>query len=253
MAAGVAAAVLLLVSGKAQAASLVPSVTDGGSAAPDFRLFPFWEKMLADMAPPAVNSAALLPASVAEPSQAPALANAALIAADTAAPCTDQRHCMPQEWTGFIDSLKGMAAPDQLEAVNRWANARPYVEDMANWFIPDYWATPGEFLARGGDCEDFAAAKYFSLIRLGFAPQDMRIMVVSDTRENSFHAVLTVKLNGTSWVLDNFIPQVTAIENVPFYLPVYSLNEQGWWMHSTPTIQLAGATIIASPIRLERR
>ena len=40
----------------------------------------------------------------------------------------------------------------------------------------DYWATPIEFMGTGaGDCEDYAIAKYFSLINLGIPEDKLRI------------------------------------------------------------------------------
>jgi predicted transglutaminase-like cysteine proteinase len=175
---------------------------------------------------------------------------AAPLAATQANACAgDLRHCVSPEWTAFLATLKGRPAREQIEAVNRWTNARPYVEDIANWMIPDYWETPGEFLARGGDCEDFAITKYFSLVRLGFAPQDMNIMVVSDTRQHNFHAVLTVRLDGATLVLDNFLPEVTTRERLAWYKPIYAVNAQGWRMYSMPSIRLADATITIAPLR----
>lgn len=227
---------LLLAPGAADAGALF----DGSAATPGFQLFPFWTHVMADMA------AALPPESqpVAAPS-APATPVAFNPPADS---CADERRCIPRAWTDFLDGLKGRAPQAQLKAVNDWANARPYVEDIANWGVPDYWETPGEFIAKGGDCEDFAIAKYFSLVRLGFPAQDLRILVVSDTATHGFHAVLAARLDGMVWLLDNFTADVVPLESKPQYQPVYSLNAQGWWMHSTPSLQVAGLTITAAPL-----
>lgn len=163
-----------------------------------------------------------------------------------AAPCADERHCIPAVWTDFLAGLKGQDSRAQMEAVNRWANAKPYVEDIANWGLPDYWETPGEFIAHGGDCEDFAIAKYFSLVRLGFAARDLRIAVVSDSRAHDFHAVLVANIDGTEWLLDNQIAEMVPLASQPQYTPIYALNEQGWWLQSRPVIQIAANFVITT-------
>jgi predicted transglutaminase-like cysteine proteinase len=116
---------------------------------------------------------------------------------------------------------------------------------MVNWHVPDYWETPGEFLARGGECKDYAVIKYYSLVRLGFSPDDLRIVVLNDTNINAFHAVLAVRLDGGVWLLDNQLQQVVPMDVAVQYAPIYSLNEHGWWLHSIPKIELGNVTIAA--------
>jgi predicted transglutaminase-like cysteine proteinase len=177
------------------------------------------------------------------------------VLADTPAPeaavqrvsdgCADERRCTPPEWTAFLDGLKDQPRAEQIAAVNHWVNQRPYVEDMANWGMADYWQTPGEFLAHGGDCEDFAITKYFSLRRLGVPDGDLRLVVVEDPRLKAFHAVLTVREGGEVLLLDNQSAEVTAFAAAD-YTPVYSLNGQGWWIESLPKIGLGAITIVAA-------
>jgi predicted transglutaminase-like cysteine proteinase len=214
----------------------------GAAPSADFQLFPFWKKVLVDMAQ-------ATPASPAPQLQSVAFANTALaLEPGTPAPadrgCADERHCIPAIWTDFLAGLKGLNSRAQMEAVNRWANARPYVEDIANWNLPDYWETPGEFIAHGGDCEDFAIAKYFSLVRLGFPARDLRITIVSDSRAHDFHAVLVANIDGMEWLLDNQIAEMVPLASQPQYTPVYALNEEGWWLQSRPVIQVAANFVI---------
>ncbi|MDB5740850.1 MAG: uncharacterized protein JWP16_1890 [Alphaproteobacteria bacterium] len=232
-----------------------PLFDNGTAICTDFALLPFWQKVLTDApaadtfiveAAPAAAVATVIPTGTAAnvaPASLPITFNIGLPAG-----CAEERHCAPAEWLTFLATQAGQPRRVQLDAVNRWANAKPYVEDWVNWQVSDYWETPGEFIARGGDCEDFAIAKYFSLVRLGFPVHDLRIVVVSDTLTHGFHAVLAVRLDGAVWLLDNLLPQAVPMESQPQYVPVYSLNGEGWWMHSNPTIQLAGITITAAPI-----
>ncbi len=225
----------------------------------DFALFPFWQNVVTDVAPkrPAVvpatwqtpgtietGSAA---ASMVVPASLP-LVPQALPPGSATSDCSDVRTCAPQVWLSFLDGLRGRTPWEQLQAVNGWANAKPYVPDWVNWHVPDYWETPGEFVAYGGDCEDYAITKYFSLVRLGFAPDDLRIVVTNDTRKRVFHAVLAARMNGRVWLLDNESPQIVDMDTATQYVPVYSLNQNGWWLHSNPTIYIAGTTITAAPL-----
>jgi predicted transglutaminase-like cysteine proteinase len=269
------AALLLL----APAPAMADSVFDGGMmGSRDFLFFPFWQKVLTDvgsvpLAPPTLMMAsntgqsgnpgvaalpsAFMPGTAGGPAAGivpaiyttgvtPAITTPGMPAAPTAA-CASERSCAPPEWLTFLDTLRGQGRLGQLQAVNQWANAKPYVDDFVNWRVPDYWETPGEFIAHGGDCEDYAIAKYFSLVRLGFPVQDLRIVVVDDSAAHVFHAVLAARLDGVVWLLDNLNQNMVAMNSVTHYTPVYSLNQEGWWMHSNPVIHLPGATIAAGP------
>src|SRR5262249_12661608 len=66
------------------------------------------------------------------------------------APCTNGR-CALQRWKAFVMTLKGQDRMRQLEAVNDHMNRFPYRSDYANYGVEDYWATPREFFANGGD------------------------------------------------------------------------------------------------------
>jgi predicted transglutaminase-like cysteine proteinase len=236
--------------GAAQAHA-APLFDNGTARYADFALLPFWQKVLTDTPTADISAAETAPVhAVAVASTADTTTAAQQTAVNIGLPagCIEERHCAPAEWLTFLAAQTDQPRRAQLDAVNRWANAKPYVEDWVNWQVGDYWETPGEFIARGGDCEDFAIAKYFSLVRLGFPVHDLRIVVVSDTRTHGFHAVLAVRLDGTVWLLDNLLPAAVPMESQPQYVPVYSLNAEGWWMHSNPTIQLAGITITAAPM-----
>ncbi len=208
----------------AQASSVFQTGTPGGRT---FTLFPFWQQVISDMAIAQSEAVAAHP-DAAHPQK-----------------CATERLCIPVAWTSFLDSIRKLPRHDQLNAVNAWANTRPYVEDIQNYHVSDYWATPGQFLARGGDCEDYAITKYYSLMRLGFSTDDLRIVIVDDTNLNVFHAVLAVRSDNNVWLLDNQLQHVVPMEIAVQYVPIYSLNEHGWWMHSMPKITLGNVVISA--------
>jgi len=139
--------------------------------------------------------------------------------------------CHYKDWEKFLDEIRRDDKWDQLAAVNRYMNTRRYISDSRNWGVKDYWATPGEFMARSGDCEDFAIAKYLSLRRLGWSDDALRVAVVRDLSLNVNHAVLIVYFDGRTWLLDNQIGRVVETESVRHYRPVFSINEKYWWRH----------------------
>jgi predicted transglutaminase-like cysteine proteinase len=130
-----------------------------------------------------------------------------------------------------VDAAARLAGVDRLRRVNEAVNVLPYREDASNYGATDYWATLPEFVARGGDCEDYAIAKYMLLKRAGVPADAMRIAVVRDLALGVSHAVLAVEEGGVSYILDNQSGEVLPDRDVARYQPVYSINERGWWLH----------------------
>jgi predicted transglutaminase-like cysteine proteinase len=149
--------------------------------------------------------------------------------------------CKKPEWYAVIDRMRGKDRMAQLREINTEMNKRPYVTDRANWNLLDYWATPLQFLQKGGDCEDFAIAKYMALRSVGVPVEDMRIVVLNDLNLGVAHSVLAVYVNGNPYILDNQISKVVPASTVDYYQPVYSINESGSWLYrNSDSIQLLG-------------
>lgn len=146
-------------------------------------------------------------------------------------PCStkDYDFCRYPEWNRFIEQVRPLSRDKQLDEVNRFFNANPYIIDLVNWGVGDYWATPGQFLAKSGDCEDYAIIKYMSLRNLGWSVSDLRIVVLEDQNLKVGHAVLAVALRGGTLILDNQITVVTDERRIRHYRPIYAVNEEGWW------------------------
>jgi predicted transglutaminase-like cysteine proteinase len=140
-----------------------------------------------------------------------------------------------QAWKAKLQSLKNSSTRDQIAAVNDYINLVRYVEDSQNYGISDKWATPIEFLAKGGDCEDFAIAKYASLRALGFSTDQLRIAIVQDKIKNIAHAVLIVYTEQGTYVLDNQDKRLRSAAEVTRYKPVFSINATYWWLHRVPS------------------
>jgi len=139
--------------------------------------------------------------------------------------------CHLRNWLAFLDTLRDLPGPEQLQAVNRYANTRDYVLDIDNYGLEDYWAVPREFLYNNGDCEDYAITKLFSLRWLGYPVEALRIVVLQDTNLRVPHAVLAVAAQDDIMILDNQIHEVVSHKDIVHYAPVYSINEQHWWIH----------------------
>jgi len=140
--------------------------------------------------------------------------------------------CVIPQWKTMVAELKDKPLLQQLEAVNEWGNAHPYIIDQLNWGVLDYWATPYEFMQVNGDCEDYAIAKYYSLRAAGVPEDKMRIMIVQDLNLGGIiHAILGVYDGDKLWILDNQIKQVRDALSIYHYRPVYGTNEGHWWRY----------------------
>ncbi len=157
------------------------------------------------------------------------------------APCAEAGalKCRLADWRRFLATLEGKPRGEQILAVNAHLNRVRYFEDLPNYGVPDYWATPREFLTRDGDCEDYAIAKYMSLRTLGFKADELRLVVLQDLNLGVAHAVLVVYHDGKALLLDNQIRQVVETQQVRHYRPLYSINEQAWWLHKPLQISRA--------------
>ncbi len=139
--------------------------------------------------------------------------------------------CHLKYWGRFLDNLRDVDPMVQLGRIHSYMNEAPYITDPHNWNMPDYWATPKQFFDRDGDCEDYAIAKFTSLRALGWDNDHMRIVVLKDLNLGIAHAVLVVYFEGVAWVLDNQIEQLITADNIHHYRPLFSLNEESWWLH----------------------
>lgn len=133
--------------------------------------------------------------------------------------------------SGDTEKFRSMPLAKKVSAVNDYVNEVRYIEDKNNFGQSDYWATPAEFFARGGDCEDFAIAKYAILRELGVPESQMRLAIVQDKIKNIPHAILIVYTDTGPMMLDNQIKRASHASRINRYKPIYSINAEGWWRH----------------------
>lgn len=135
-------------------------------------------------------------------------------------------------WRKNIKTWATASKSDQLSLVNSWVNQKiRYTDDKAVYKQADYWASPAQSLKGRGDCEDYAIAKYASLKALGFADDQLRIVIVNDTRKNIGHAILSVRTAQGIYILDNQNQWPMLHQKIAYYAPVSSFNANGRWIN----------------------
>jgi predicted transglutaminase-like cysteine proteinase len=167
----------------------------------------------------------------------PRLRSAAVLARSAEPPlhrlaAAGQGDVMPAAWVNLPQTLAGLPPVLQLLAVNRFVNRVRYVSDRSNYHVADHWATPAEFFARGGDCEDYAIAKFVALRRLGFHESRTRVALVFDRVRRLHHSILAACPGDALYVLDNQIRMVMRDTEVSRYRPVCSFDTRHLWLHS---------------------
>lgn len=146
------------------------------------------------------------------------------------ADCLNRR----DDWYAMVQSLQGAPQREQMEKVNSWLNQYPYITDDELWGKSDYWETPGVFVDRSGDCEDYAIAKYYTLRQLGWSDNELRLIVVQDTVRDIPHAVLEADIGDEKYILDNLATRPLLDRYVKQYTPYYAVNARSRWVFIKP-------------------
>lgn len=127
---------------------------------------------------------------------------------------------------GIFPPVKNRSPHKTIIAVNEAVNGYTFVGDSKR----DYWQSPDEFFrSGGGDCEDFAIAKYAWLRELGMPEDNMQIAVVNDRFVNQAHALLLVNMDGAPFVLDNKSNDEKTF--AARYDPIFGFNRNGVWIY----------------------
>ncbi|EEF79216.1 hypothetical protein MDMS009_1803 [Methylophaga thiooxydans DMS010] len=137
-------------------------------------------------------------------------------------------------WKQLIDSGQNWSDMRRLKATNDFVNQFTFVDDIDHWQQEDYWATPLQTLVtRGGDCEDFSIAKYFTLTSMGMDEDKLRLTYVKALSLNQAHMVVSYYDNPkvTPLVLDNLNTQILPATQRDDLYPVYSFNGKGLWVN----------------------
>ena len=139
----------------------------------------------------------------------------------------------------------------KLVSTNRFFNQLRFTTDKKLWGQSNYWATPVEFIGvNAGDCEDFALAKYFSLLAIGVADDKLRIVMVKSLTLNQYHMVVAYYATPTSepLILDNIDGRIKKANDRKDLIPVYSFNGKLLWLNN---VKKQGR-VAGKPSRLKR-
>lgn len=131
----------------------------------------------------------------------------------------------------LINDLKAASPMEQMQDINAFANSFPYISDSKHYGKSEKWALPEQFFKSGGDCEDYAIAKFAGLRSLGFHPDRMRVVLLEDQKLRQYHAILSVYYGGEIYILDNQLKRVTNSDDIRYYSPICSLNNSNLWVH----------------------
>ena len=141
-----------------------------------------------------------------------------------------------QAWQRMIEEAADLPDEDKLEAVNTFFNRRTlFQDDIVVWQQQDYWASPLEFMGRAsGDCEDYAIAKYVTLLNLGVSRDKLRLIYVKARSGGASlaHMVLGYYPSPADepMILDNLIGSIRMASQRSDLSPVFSFNADGLWV-----------------------
>lgn len=138
-------------------------------------------------------------------------------------------------WRHMLEESRALSDDEKLKAVNLFFNRHMrFNSDQAVWGVPDYWATPLESLdKRAGDCEDYAIAKYASLVAMGVPTARLRMVYVRArlNGQSLAHMVLAyyAEPGAEPLILDNLRPELLPASQRRDLTPVFSFNTEGLW------------------------
>ena len=141
-----------------------------------------------------------------------------------------------QPWFSLMRNSVNLTEADKLVQVNTFFNRIPNESDAAHWGSVDFWASPVELLAsNGGDCEDFALAKYVTLRELGVPEERLRLtyakVFLRESGQIQSHMVLTYypTPNAEPLVLDNLTNAIKPASSRKDLTPAHSFNVGVLW------------------------
>ncbi|RBW42477.1 hypothetical protein DS885_15295 [Psychromonas sp. B3M02] len=140
---------------------------------------------------------------------------------------------------------------DKLLRTNRFFNQLRFTTDKKLWGESNYWATPVEFIGvNAGDCEDFALAKYFTLLAIGVDDEKLRIVMVKSLTLNQYHMVVAYYETPTAepLILDNIDGRIKKSNNRKDLVPIYSFNGKKLWLNN----EKRQGRVAGKPSRLKR-
>lgn len=134
-------------------------------------------------------------------------------------------------YRSLLEVAADLPEREQLTLVHEYFNS---IDQTLNGAAPDSSVWPSLYRiasTHAGDCKAIAFGKYFTLRRLGWPVNDLRVVMEWDDLERDWHALLAARDNGETFMLDSILglqkPQAFG-----FGYMVYSISETGVWDHA---------------------
>lgn len=119
-----------------------------------------------------------------------------------------------EDYQRLLKKVKSLSENKKILMVNYFFNKFKYKSDYINYNKKDHWANIKEFFFNGsGDCEDYAIAKYITLLSLGIKKEKITLFV--SKYKSTRHMVIVYKKtkNSKKYILDNVTNQILSLEN----------------------------------------
>ncbi|MGZ3184882.1 MAG: transglutaminase-like cysteine peptidase [Telluria sp.] len=136
----------------------------------------------------------------------------------------------------LVELARDLSPREQVMLVNEYFNTVTWTRDAPTATRihgrNDVWLPLVQVVSTlRADCKGIAFSKYFTLRHLGWQPENLRIVMGWDNEQRDWHAVLAVRLDGSTYMLDTILglqrPQAFG-----FMRMVYSISEVGIWDHA---------------------
>ncbi len=131
-----------------------------------------------------------------------------------------------RRWHALLDLLAVLPPRARLPIVQHFFAGFPYRPDPRAAHGGDRWSSIAEFLESGGDCEEFAIAKYRALKDSGIPAAALHIVLARDPATGADHAWLQVTLAGRTLVLDNRLATLARPAQMARFRPVALLDDR---------------------------
>lgn len=139
-------------------------------------------------------------------------------------------------WIILMENYIDADIQTKLKKVNSFFNRSClFGNDSDTWKTKDYWATPFELLLYGGDCEDFAIAKFVTLKLMNVDEEKIRLnyATVDTCGIKTPHMVLCYhEDDGDIKILDNMIDSIYSVASRSDLCLLHSFNTKSLWLNN---------------------